>query len=83
MPDHPSGTRHTLRRSDFRIPIISLLFDQDQNQPCNFPHDVPRVKQGSYAMPIDVIVVLLMAAAFGIFAGTLYWADLHTRAPIK
>jgi len=30
-------------------------------------------------MPIDTIVVVLMAAAFGIFAATLYWADLRTR----
>ena len=31
------------------------------------------------SMPIDTIVVVLMAAAFGIFAATLYWADLRTR----
>jgi hypothetical protein len=31
-------------------------------------------------MPVDTIVVVLMAAAFGIFAATLYWADLRTRA---
>jgi hypothetical protein len=30
-------------------------------------------------MPVDTIVVVLMAAAFGIFAATLYWADLRTR----
>jgi hypothetical protein len=30
-------------------------------------------------MPTDTIVVLIMAAAFGIFAATLYWADLRTR----
>ena len=30
-------------------------------------------------MPIDTIVVVLIAAAFGIFAATLYWADLRTR----
>jgi hypothetical protein len=30
-------------------------------------------------MPTDTIVVLIMAVALGIFAGTLYWADLHTR----
>jgi hypothetical protein len=30
-------------------------------------------------MPIDTIVVVLMAAAFGIFAAALYWADLRTR----
>jgi hypothetical protein len=29
-------------------------------------------------MPTDIIVVTLIAAAFGIFAATLYWADLHT-----
>ena len=31
-------------------------------------------------MPTDTIVVMVMAIAFGVFAATLYWADLHTRA---
>ena len=31
------------------------------------------------SMPVDTIVVVLIAAAFGIFAATLYWADLRTR----
>ena len=31
------------------------------------------------SMPTDTIVVLVMAAAFGIFAATLYWEDLRTR----
>jgi len=30
-------------------------------------------------MPMDTIVVVVMAAAFGIFAATLYWAHLRTR----
>lgn len=30
-------------------------------------------------MPMELIAVSLMAAAFGIFAATLYWADLQTR----
>jgi hypothetical protein len=34
-------------------------------------------------MSIDTIVVIMMAAAFGIFAATLYWADLHTRPRTK
>ena len=34
-------------------------------------------------MPIDIIVVALVAAAFGIFAATLYWADLRTRGLSK
>jgi hypothetical protein len=34
-------------------------------------------------MPTDTIVVLVMAAAFGIFAATLYWADLRTRGVTK
>jgi hypothetical protein len=36
-------------------------------------------KQREPPMPTDTIVVLIMAAAFGIFAATLYWADLRTR----
>jgi hypothetical protein len=34
-------------------------------------------------MPIDIIVVALIAAAFAIFAATLYWADLRTRGLSK
>ena len=34
-------------------------------------------------MPIDIIVVALIAAAVGIFAATLYWADLRTRGLSK
>jgi hypothetical protein len=34
-------------------------------------------------MPTDTIVVLIMATAFGFFAATLYWADLHTRGLSK
>jgi hypothetical protein len=30
-----------------------------------------------------MIVVLTMAGAFGIFAATLYWADLRTRGLSK
>jgi len=31
-------------------------------------------------MSTDLIVVTAMAVAFGIFAATLYWADMQTRA---
>ena len=34
-------------------------------------------------MPTDIIVIALIAAAFGIFAATLYWADLRTRGVSK
>jgi len=34
-------------------------------------------------MPTEIIVALLMAAAFGIFAVTLCWADMQTREPGK
>jgi hypothetical protein len=30
-------------------------------------------------MPMDLILVLMMTAAFVVFAVTLCWADLHTR----
>jgi hypothetical protein len=56
-----------------------IAFDQDQNRQGGLPHDAPW-NQGSHAMPTDAIVVLIMAVAFGIFAGTLYWADVQTRA---
>jgi hypothetical protein len=34
-------------------------------------------------MPTDIVVLALIAAAFGAFAATLYWADLHTREVSK
>jgi hypothetical protein len=37
------------------------------------------VKRGSRPMPLDTIMVVFIAAAFGIFAATLFWADLQTR----
>ena len=42
----------------------------------------PEARRESF-MPTDTIVVLVMAAAFGIFAATLYWADLRTRGVTK
>jgi len=33
----------------------------------------------AHPMPIDTLVVALMALAFGAFAATLYWADRQTR----
>ena len=40
-------------------------------------------KQREPPMPTDTIIVLFMATAFGIFAATLYWADLRTRGVSK
>ena len=34
-------------------------------------------------MPTEIIVATIIAAAFGVFAVTLFWADMHTRAPGK
>jgi hypothetical protein len=34
----------------------------------------------SHSMPLDIILVVFIAAAFGILAATLFWADLQTRA---
>ena len=42
----------------------------------------PEERKESF-MATDTIVVLVMAAAFGIFAATLYWADLRTRGVTK
>ena len=30
-------------------------------------------------MPTEIIVIAVVVAAFGVFAATLYWADLQTR----
>jgi hypothetical protein len=34
-------------------------------------------------MPTEIIVAALIAAAFVIFAATLYWADLQMREPSR
>ena len=34
-------------------------------------------------MPTEIIVAVMMAAAFVVFAVTLCWADMHTREPGK
>jgi hypothetical protein len=34
-------------------------------------------------MPTEIIVIAIVAAAFGLFAATLYWADLQTRGLTK
>ena len=34
-------------------------------------------------MPTEIIVAMMMAAAFVVFAVTLCWADMHTREPRK
>ena len=36
-------------------------------------------KGRSHPMPLDIILVVFIAAGFGIFAATLFWADLQTR----
>jgi hypothetical protein len=30
-------------------------------------------------MPLDIVLVVFIAAGFGILAATLFWADLQTR----
>ena len=32
-------------------------------------------------MPTETIVIAIIVAAFGVFAGALYWGDLQTREP--
>ena len=34
-------------------------------------------------MPMDMIAATLIAVAFGVFAVTLYWAELRTRGLSK
>jgi hypothetical protein len=34
-------------------------------------------------MPTEIIVIAIVAAAFGLLAATLYWADLQTRGLTK
>lgn len=32
-------------------------------------------------MPTETIVIAIIVAVFGVFAGALYWGDLQTREP--
>jgi hypothetical protein len=34
-------------------------------------------------MSMDAVVLVMIVAAFGVFAATLYWADLQTRGLSK
>jgi hypothetical protein len=34
---------------------------------------------GVRSMPTETIVIAIIVAAFGVFAGALYWGDLQTR----
>jgi len=62
----------------------ALPFDLDQSFRWHRRHHAPYAdNRGSRLMPIDIIVVALIAAAFAIFAATLYWADLRTRGLSK
>jgi hypothetical protein len=62
----------------------ALPFDLDQSFYWHCRHHAPYAENpGSRPMPTDIIVVALIAAAFGIFAATLYWADLRTRGVSK
>ena len=36
---------------------------------------------GVRSMPTETIVIAIIVAAFGVFAGALYWGDLQTREP--
>ena len=31
-------------------------------------------------MSMDIMLAMVIAVGFGLFAGTLFWADVHTRA---
>jgi hypothetical protein len=58
----------------------ALPFDLDQSfYRYRRHHALYAENRGSRPMPTDIIVVALIAAAFGIFAATLYWLTC-TRA---
>jgi hypothetical protein len=45
-------------------------------------HSACRYREREMLMPTDSIIVIVPAvAAFSIFAGALFWADLRTHAP--
>ena len=43
------------------------------------PQEGKKQEGRSHPMPLDIILVIFIAAGFGIFAATLFWADLQTR----
>jgi hypothetical protein len=67
-----------LNGGDRAIEVTPFPFDLDQSFIGTVASCSLAENRGSRLMPTDIIVVTLTAAAFGIFAATLYWADLHT-----
>jgi hypothetical protein len=45
------------------------------------PFDGTDEPDGVRSMPTETIVIAIIVAAFGVFAGALYWGDLQTREP--
>jgi hypothetical protein len=78
----PELEEHLWKAKQGIKPARRTKFDRDQKRYLIFRHHAPNTK-GAYPMPTEIIVAVLMAAAFGIFAVTLCWADMQTREPGK
>jgi hypothetical protein len=62
---------------------IRLSFDLGQDLGAKAPDYGTDEPDGVRSMPTDIIVIAMVAAVFGLFAATLYWADLQTRGLTK
>jgi hypothetical protein len=50
-------------------------------RPQTIPLDGIDEPDGVRSMPTETIVIAIIVAAFGVFAGALYWGDLQSREP--
>jgi hypothetical protein len=59
--------------------LLPLSFDRDQSLDPASRHDAGIDERRRSMLPIEIIVLTLIASAFCAFAATLHWADLQTR----
>jgi hypothetical protein len=66
-------------RPDCAIRNIGCRLDLDQSPDRRLRPTILSTIQGAKPMPTEMIVISAIVAAFGLFAATLFWADLQTR----
>ena len=82
-PDIGSSCLPGVARRVKRSAVSPLAFDRDQSPRADVPQYGTDEPDGVRSMPTEIIVIAIVAAAFGLFAATLYWADLQTRGLTK
>jgi hypothetical protein len=58
--------------------VARATFDLDQSLDRDIPYHAP-VNPRSIPMSTNFVVIVAIVAAFGVFAATLFWADIQTR----